>query len=439
MKRARPVLLGAMASVGVHASVALLLITLPTGAERAEERLAAPYDVEVTPVEHARGTAGADRRGSTPNQADRAVAGGDRRLQNIDAEDPGQGGDATGALVAIRLLENDDRVLLFDSPLNNLAAGQTQRIRTARDRATLERRRATPNPNDQAFLASGDGVHQERRPVRADDSAEGARAAPTASIEGALPSVAESGVSEVGYRTAAAPVATGRSSAASRDLAGVDEASPGTGILAGRGVARTEAARVAHGRPAVDRGPAATNANRRSARVRDDQDAENLAAEMWRSLVDATARTSRNEGAGRGGVTEGGAPGSGGGTREGGRASPYGPGAGRYAALDTRDSRYRRWFLQNSRRVWRALRFPRRRALEMDQGTSIYMVQVRRDGTLVGAPRLLRTSGFDDMDRAALHAIRRATPFSPIPRDLAPHLARISIRLPIEFSNPMVR
>jgi TonB family protein len=123
----------------------------------------------------------------------------------------------------------------------------------------------------------------------------------------------------------------------------------------------------------------------------------------------------------------------------GGLASPYGPGNGHYSALDTRDGRYRRWFLDQRRRIYDALRFPQERALAMDQGISIYSIEVRRDGTLVTAPRLVRSSGFADMDRAALAAIQAAVPFSPLPSDLAPELERLRISLPIEFSNPMMR
>lgn len=439
MKRARPFLLGALTSIAVHLSVAVLLTKLPHADPRDHESAQLPYDVEMSPVEAPNGTEGADERGATAHSAARAEAGGDRSVQNIDGDDPGQRGDATGALVGIRLLQRDDRVLLFDSPLNNLAAGQSQRIRTARDRATLERRRATPNPGDDVFLASGDGAHRERRPLRTHDPAPGARSAPTASVTGAMPSIAQRGPAEIGHRAGVRPEETGREAAPSADRPGTAEASPGTGILAGRGTARSEGAHVAFGRPSIDRGPAATNADERDGRVRDDQDAELLAAAMMHSWVESTARTSRHQGAGRGGIGEGGAPGVGGGAREGGRASAYGPGNGRFAALDTSDERYRMWFLQSSRRVQNALSFPQERALEMDQGTSIYMVEVNRNGTLVGRPHLVRTSGFDDMDRAALDAIRQATPFSPIPSDLAPHLAHIPIRLPIQFANPMVR
>jgi TonB family protein len=157
------------------------------------------------------------------------------------------------------------------------------------------------------------------------------------------------------------------------------------------------------------------------------------------SWVEATARTGAVPGPGRGGVAGGGTPGTGGGTREGGRATTYGPGDGRYGALDTRDARYRRWFLTQRRRVEDAVRFPRERALRMDQGTSIYSVVVRRDGTLASTPRLVRSSGFDDMDRAALGAIEAVTPFAPLPDDLAPGLSEVRVRLPVEFSNPMVR
>jgi TonB family protein len=86
-----------------------------------------------------------------------------------------------------------------------------------------------------------------------------------------------------------------------------------------------------------------------------------------------------------------------------------------------------------------ALRFPRARALAMDQGTTVVRLEVRRDGTLAGTPRILRPSGHADLDRAALAAIDAAIPFSPLPADLAPELDRFPLQIPVEFSNPMVR
>jgi TonB family protein len=444
MLRRRALLAGSLLSAVIHALVAVVLVQLPSASELARRDRLASYEVVVDAVGTRSGTPGAPARGSAPSEADRATPGGADSRQNIHARDLGQGGDRTGADEGIRLLQRDDGIVLFDSPLNNLAAAQTQRIRTARDRATLERRRATPSPADDVFLASGPGTHAERRPVSAVDSAIGARDAPEATVQGARPSQAR-----VGPQTGAEEASGSgdvrmeearieRASAASPEQAG-GRASPGRGILGGEGSRRSEAARVAHGRPSVDEGPAATHAETQDSRVRDATDAELLARSMMQSWVEATARTGEHPGTGRGGVGGGGTPGSGGGTREGGRATTYGPGAGDYSALDTSDGRYRRWFLDQRRRVENAVRFPRERALQMDQGTSIYSIVVRRDGTLASAPRLVRSSGFDDMDRAALAAIQSVTPFAPLPADLAPELSEIRVRLPVEFSNPMVR
>ncbi len=439
MLRARPIVATALLSVGAHVALAVLLFRLPSVTARAATT-SAPYLVEVEPMGHPEGTPGAAQRGQSPRDHDRAEAGGHRSAQNIDARDRGQGGDATGAEQGILLMQRDEGIVLFDSPLNNLVAMQSQRIRTARDRATLERRRATPNPHDAVFLASGDGTHRERRPVSAEDPTQGARRAPVASVNGALPSVArtgaasrEHGAAEGGER----PRVPAQASASATESG--SQASPGTGILGGSGTRHSVRADVAHARPSIDEGPAATQSDRLSPRVRDDQSAELLAGDLMQSWVESTDRTAPRVGSGRGGTGGGGSPGVGGGQREGGRATTHGPGDGRYAALDTSDSRYRHWFTQNRRRVHDALRFPRERALAMDQGVSIYDVRVRRDGTLARAPRLVRTSGYDDLDRAALAAIRAATPFSPLPDDLAPDLDMLPLRLPIEFSNPMVR
>src|SRR5690606_30344047 len=83
--------------------------------------------------------------------------GGAEAAQNVDARDRGRGGDRSGADQVVLLLPRADPITLSDAPMNALGVGQTQRIDTARDRATAEDRRATPNPADDAFLASGSG------------------------------------------------------------------------------------------------------------------------------------------------------------------------------------------------------------------------------------------------------------------------------------------
>ncbi|MFK7988716.1 MAG: TonB family protein [Sandaracinaceae bacterium] len=437
MRSGRSLLLGSAVSVAAHLLFAVVLFQLPS-ADQVLRAAARAYEVPLESVGHPLGQAGAPARGDAPSDRERVEAGGAESAQNIDARHRGEGGDSQGAQDAILMVDTSSGIVLFDSPLNNLAARQAQRIRTARSRATQEDRRATPNPDDQAFLASGRGIHQERRPVSASDATQGARQAPVASVEGALPSLQAAGA--VGARPqpdGTMPVQPQRSEA-SQSSAGTRAPSPGTGILAGQGARHGRAANVAHGRPPVDLGPAATPAESREIRIRDNRDAELLAASLTASWVQSSTRSAPRSGEGRGGVGGGGTPGVGGGRQEGGRASTHGPGDGRFAALDTSDARYRRWFLQNRRRVFEALRFPRARALAMDQGTAIFTVVVRRDGTLASSPRLVRSSGFDDLDAAARQAVDQATPFTPLPADLAPHLSRISIRLPIELSNPMM-
>jgi TonB family protein len=172
--------------------------------------------------------------------------------------------------------------------------------------------------------------------------------------------------------------------------------------------------------------------------VRDDVNAELLAARLQRSLVDSSVQRGAKAEGGAGGDPQ---PGPGldvAGTGTGARALPYTPGPGRDGALDTRDARYLRWFTAQRARVQDALQFPRARALAKDQGMSVYRIEVGRDGKLCSAPTLLRSSGFEDFDAAAVTAIERAAPFEPLPAALAPELDRLSLIIPVAFSNPMV-
>jgi len=438
---------GVAVSLGVHAALALALLELPPAAMMVPD--SGDYDVELE-------VRGAPTRGD-PRQPFGSKAdgrapplrpGGRRSAQNIDARSRGEGGDSTGAHGVILLMHRADQVTLQDSPLNALGVAQTQRIATSADRATRDSRRATPNPDDQAFLASGSGDHRERRPLADVDARAGARIAPATSRAGAtqpstpLPSGRSlpSGPFAVSVSgTADGSVEGSRTERPGESVPqGGARQSPGEGIVHGRGVQASEAAHVAYGRPPVDRGPAATPAAEVDPRIRDNADAELLAAQMVQSWVEATERSGPEAGAGRGGVGGGGRPGSGGGQGEGGQAVSYGPGAGDFASLDTSDRRYVRWLLEQRRRVTERLSFPRARELAMDQGTTVFRFTVMRNGRLLGQPDLVRSSGFDDFDRAALAAIERSLPFSPLPNDLAPGMNGLRVTMPVQFDNPMV-
>jgi TonB family protein len=210
------------------------------------------------------------------------------------------------------------------------------------------------------------------------------------------------------------------------------------GIAHGKGQSAQLSAKVQFARPNVDRGPAATPAEAQDAKVRDNQDAELLAAALQRSIVDASTQRAQRRAEGIGGTAEG--PGSSqDGDGRGARARPYLPGPGNASALDTQDARYVRWFVEQKERVQSQLVFPTLRALAKDQGVSIYRIVVRRDGRLSGTPRLVRSSGFSDFDAAAISAIQRALPFSPLPGQILPNEGDLSLLIPVAFSNPMVQ
>ncbi len=429
--------LGVAVSAALHLGMAAVLVRLPAPAVTSRDLAEGMVEVAVI---------GPPREGASPAEPTGTAEssppaplepGGRRSAQNVDARDPGQRGDLTGARAVILLFHESDAVTLQDSPLNALSARQTQRIRTAPDRATRDARRATPNPADQPFLASGDGVHPERRPVSAIDPIHGARSAPEPMRRGS------DSVDPTDRRTTLGGTDRGEPllpplRPPSEHATGALRDSPGTGIAHGRGDRAREAARVAHGRPPVDRGPAATPAESVDPRIRDDEDAELLAAHLVQSMVEATERRGPREGPGRGGVGGGGTPGSGGGRDEGGRASAYGPGAGDHSSLDTSDGRYVRWLLEQRRRVTDRVDFPRARMLAMDQGTTVCRLRVRRDGSLVRPPEMVRSSGHGDLDHAALAAIRAAAPFSPLPAGLVPDVQVLEVTMPVRFHNPMV-
>jgi TonB family protein len=441
---ARAASVAALSSLGLHLTFVWALLTLPSAPQPLGE-----IELEVVSEGADPDAVDEDPHGSARTRAAPLIHGGGRSVQNVDTTSRGERGDGVGARAVILLLPHDDGITLQDSPRNSNDQAQTQRIHTASTRATREDRRATPNPHDQPWLASGTGFHPERRPLAARDPRTGARVAPSGATVGAAADVRAIAAGSPTSAAGSSPDRPGRRGGADAPhqgergevtaQSGASAPSPGRGIDDGQGERESEAARVAHGRPAVDEGPAATNAAIRDPRVRDDTDAELLAAQMVESWVESSQRSGTRVGDGRGGVGGGGAPGVGGAEGAGGLARPHGPGGGPYSSLDTSDARYHRWYLALKRRVLDRLSFPRARLVAMDQGLTVYRFDVSPDGRLAGPPRLLRSSGFEDFDRAALTAIVEAAPFQPLPRELSDGVERHSVRMAVEHSNPMVR
>jgi len=97
-----------------------------------------------------------------------------------------------------------------------------------------------------------------------------------------------------------------------------------------------------------------------------------------------------------------------------------------------RARQYDRYYAELKQRVNRALEFPKALALRLEQGEAIVYFVVGTDGRLADGPRVVKSAGFDEFDRAAVDAVRRAAPFPPTPT-VRP------INLPVTFDNPVIR
>jgi protein TonB len=66
------------------------------------------------------------------------------------------------------------------------------------------------------------------------------------------------------------------------------------------------------------------------------------------------------------------------------------------------------------------------------QGTAQVRMSIHRDGSLAGAPRLVRSSGHEVLDDEALRMVEAAAPFEPLPEGHVRPLAEFVI--PVDFS-----
>jgi TonB family protein len=101
-------------------------------------------------------------------------------------------------------------------------------------------------------------------------------------------------------------------------------------------------------------------------------------------------------------------------------------------AMSAAEREYHRALLEIQRRVSKTLRFPKRLALELEQGETVVYFVLRPDGRIDGTVRILKSAGFDEFDAEAVSAVTRAAPFPAMHR-------QFSISMPISFDNPLVR
>ena len=93
---------------------------------------------------------------------------------------------------------------------------------------------------------------------------------------------------------------------------------------------------------------------------------------------------------------------------------------------------YAREHQEIRQRVARALRFPRRLAIMLEQGEAIVVFQVDRSGKVAGEVKLLKSAGFEEFDQEAVQVVRRAAPFPVLKKALL-------VRIRIPFENPVIQ
>jgi periplasmic protein TonB len=168
--------------------------------------------------------------------------------------------------------------------------------------------------------------------------------------------------------------------------------------------------------------------------ARDNLSARAASNELQPGITDYAASAARGPGAtGRGPAAEPGitiAPAVGTASAFAGWPTPR-P-AGPEVGTGSNEREFSREFVEIGRRVQRVLRFPRRLALDLEQGEAIVQFLVERDGRVRGEARLVKSAGFEEFDREALDVVRRAAPY--------PRLAQArTVTLRIPFENPLVR
>jgi TonB family protein len=80
--------------------------------------------------------------------------------------------------------------------------------------------------------------------------------------------------------------------------------------------------------------------------------------------------------------------------------------------------------------------FPRSAMLELKQGTVILEFTIDENGTAKVSWPPLRPSGIEEFDRNCADAIRRASPFDPIPASLG--VKQLKVRAPFDAKSPIV-
>jgi len=371
----------------------------------------------------AHGMAGASDPRAVPEPTVTGTALGGERTPRPDMVDPGRGGSAEASEAALNLADSVDGLTLDRDPMNRLDRSQLQRLRTAEDRRSRDDRRATPNPMELSFLASGKGSLALRRPPAERNPSRGVSAGGALEQKGAL-----LGGPEPEPGLGPEPTAGGSAPGGNQDT-------PALGIASGsEGRDFRRSAKVMLARPMVKRARAAVPSPVKG-RPNDTVDSTQDVASAVASLIHASTAGGRR-GAGVGGERGPGAPASGGGKGSGARSAAAGSGPG--ALMDVgADAGVLGYFRGIERRVepyWRDA-FPHWAIAAGRGGLAVVTLVIKKDGTLASVS-LTRSSGVPEFDRNVVEAIRRAAPFGALPGPLRP--GPQPLRMTFDATNPAV-
>lgn len=352
--------------------------------------------------------------------------GGDT-VARPDTGESGRGGDAFVSEAAIHLADRDDEIFLSPDIRSSLDRSQIQRIDVHRPRQSWEDRRTTTHPMELSFIATGKGSRMERRPRALDDPARGARRASAASALGRGRS-SDGLDSQLGTQ----------GDWPGRRHGGRREPSPGEGVRDGADEGRhTPKARVRTARPLVRERYVAVAADE-PGRPRDNKESDHAVDALVQSIVHASTAGGA-PGQGRGGSPAPGETGSGARSGSGSRATALGPGGAGWVDLNGGDPRllgYFRAFQKKLDPFWRDA-FPKEAALDLKQGTVVLDITIEASGDARVHWPPVRPSGIPEFDRRCADAVRRASPFGPLPRALG--WPRLRVRAPFVALNPIVR
>ncbi|UQA56142.1 energy transducer TonB family protein [Polyangium aurulentum] len=418
-------------SLAVHlgllaSGAALLARSMTTRPALATRGFAAPVDeddivdVELPPIsEGAVNSAPADPTLVLPR-------GGGEATPRPDTGERGRGGSNAASAPATNLADrNDERSLVSEIP-THLDRTQVPRIDSGRTRASREDWRASREPMELTFLASGrSGSRAERRRHAEHDPSRGARERGSPSPLGGVLGAAQ------------LPPGVGETARPEGNLIeGSPEPSLGIGVRDGAvGRDARASAEVPLARPWVLQATPSIPADA-DGRPVDTTDSEQQVALAMQSIVRASSAGGA-PGVGAGGERGPGPAGSGGERGAGASAQPLGAGMGPgtdASALDRRRMDYLRRVLSRIHPLWKNA-FPKWAIAEGRGGTVIVSFVINADGT-VSSARVSRPSGIPEFDENCRQAVLRGAPFEPLPPELGP---RFSWSMPFEAKNPAVR